>query len=88
MKVVILYRPNSEHGRPVEEFIHEFQRRNPGHTVEVLSVDTRDGAAMASLYDITSYPGILALRNDGFIQISWQGIPLPLIDEVAAYARV
>lgn len=87
MKVLVLYRPNSEHARIVEEFIHDFQHRNPSYGIEAQSVDTRDGAASASLYDIMEYPALLALRNDGYIQIAWQGIPLPLIDEVAAYAR-
>ncbi len=87
MKVLVLYRPNSEYARAVEEFIHDFQGRNPGYTLDVQSIDTRDGAALASLYDIMSYPAMLALRNDGYIQIAWQGMPLPLIDEVAAYIR-
>lgn len=87
MKVIILYRPNSEHGRVVEEFIHDFQDRHPSERLEVLSVDTRDGSAMASLYDVMQYPAILVLQTDGYPHKIWQGHQLPLMEEVAAYAR-
>jgi hypothetical protein len=88
MKVLVLYRPNSEHGRIVEEFIHDFQRRHPSERLEVLNIDSRDGSAMASLYDIMSYPAVLVVQDDGYVQRSWEGDSLPLMDEVASYARV
>lgn len=87
MKVLILYRPNSEHGRVVEEYIRDFQQRHGTHHLEVLNIDSRDGSAMATLYDIVQYPAILVLQDDGYIQRSWEGETLPLMDEVAAYAR-
>ena len=83
MKVVVLYRPNSEHRRSVEEFIHEFSRRYIEQRVEVVDIDSRDGMATVSLYDITAYPAILALRDDGSVSMIWQGDQLPLLDEVA-----
>jgi hypothetical protein len=52
MKVLILYRPDSEHARTVEEFIHNFQRHRDSHHMETLNVDSRDGIATATLYDI------------------------------------
>ena len=88
MKVLILYRPNSEHARRVEEFIHDYQSRHKSNRLEVLNMDTREGAAMASLYDVMQYPAILVLQTDGFPQKVWQGESLPLMDEVASYARV
>lgn len=87
MKVLVLYRPNSEHGRLVEEFIHDFQSRHQSERLEVLNIDTRDGSAMASLYDVMQYPAILVLQTDGYLQKAWQGERLPLMDEVASYAR-
>jgi hypothetical protein len=86
MKVLILYRPNSEHGRLVEEFIHDFQARHQSDHLEVLNIDTRDGSATAALYDVMEYPAILVLQSDGGVQKIWQGGTLPLMDEVAAYA--
>ena len=85
MKVVVVYRSNSEHGRKTEEFIHEFARRYPGHKLEVLNVDEREGDATAQLYDVTQYPAILVVRDDGTMTMMWQGENLPLIDEVAGY---
>jgi hypothetical protein len=86
MKLIIMYRSRSDHGRQVEEFIREFKERYEAPRVEVLDVDSREGVAMASLYDIMQYPAILATRNDGSVMNTWQGRDLPLLDEVAYYA--
>lgn len=86
MKVVVLYRPESEHARDVETFVHDFQSRNPSVTVELQNVDTRDGVALASLYDIVRFPALLALAEDGSVLNIWNDDQLPLMDEVAAYA--
>jgi hypothetical protein len=87
MKVLVLYRPNSEHGRIIEDFIREFQSRVDSNKMEISNIDSRDGSSMASLYDIMSYPAILILQTDGSLAKCWQGNELPLIDEVAAYVR-
>jgi hypothetical protein len=87
MKVLVLYRPNSQHGRVVEEFIHDFQACHREDRLEALSIDTRDGSATASLYDIMQYPAILIVQGNGSVQKTWEGEHLPLMDEVAAYAR-
>ena len=86
MKLLVIYRPNSEHARSVDDFVREFSRRNPGGKMELLNIDTRDGMATASLYDIMQYPAILALRGDGSVLSAWQGAQLPLLNEVAGYA--
>lgn len=85
MKLLVIYRPLSEHGRAVDEFVREFSRRNPSARLELVDIDTRDGMATASIYDVTAYPAILALRDDGSTLNVWQGLPLPLLDEVAGY---
>ena len=87
MKVLVLYRPNSEHGRIVEEFIHDFQARHQDEHLEALNIDTRDGSATASLYDVVRYPAVLVVQADGYLQKLWQGEQLPLMDEVASYAH-
>jgi hypothetical protein len=86
MKVLVLYRPDSEHGRVIEDFIRELRRRSNEVRLEVLNIDSRDGSATASLYDIMQYPAILVLANDGYLQKSWVGDELPLLDEITAYA--
>lgn len=85
MKLVVLYRPNSEYARSIEEWVHDFERRASNHNVELLSLDTREGSDMARLYDIIRYPALLAVREDGQLLKNWEGDVLPLINEVAAY---
>jgi hypothetical protein len=87
MKVLILYRVNSEHERTVDEFVHEFHRKYEAIQLELMNLDTRDGSGVAELYDVTQYPSIVVIKDDGNIVRCWQGEPLPLMDEVASYAR-
>ena len=83
MVLVALYRQNSEQARPVYEFLEMLRRRYPGRPVVELDIDTREGAAEASLYGVVRYPALLVRTLDGRIQGMWEGEPLPLIDEVA-----
>lgn len=87
MKVVVLYRPNSEHSRLVEDFANDLSRRYSAR-IDLISLDTRDGASTASLYDIMQYPAVLALTNDGQLIKDWQGTSLPLMNEVSYYTQV
>lgn len=84
MKVVVLYRSKSEHGTAVEQYVREFERRT-AKKLELLEIDTREGTALAELYDITQYPAIVATKDDGQLQKIWMGAQLPLIDEVTGY---
>ena len=84
MKAVMLYQPNSEDSRNVEEYIRDFERTR-GRSIELISLSTRDGAAIASLYDVVQYPGLLVIREDGQLVTFWQGEKLPLMNEVAGY---
>lgn len=86
MKVVILYRPESEHARAVDTFIRDFSARNSSIKIEIVDVDAREGIAMVSLYDIMDYPAIIAMADDGSVLSMWQGDSLPLMDNVASYA--
>jgi len=87
MRLIVLYRPDSEHGRLTEEFIEEYQRKQRPGQIEVLSIDSREGISTATLYDVVQYPAILVVQTDGYVQKIWQGGQLPLMDEVAAYAN-
>lgn len=86
MKVIVLYRPNSEHARVVEDYLHDFQARHSLPKLEVMSLDTREGSATAALYDVMQYPAFLVVQNDGYVQKMWQGSDLPLMDEIVSYA--
>jgi hypothetical protein len=85
MKVVILYRPSGEHARQMDTFIHDFKDRHESGHLEVYDQDSRDGQALASLYDIFELPAILALGDDGSLLKFWTVSSLPLMDELAYY---
>ena len=87
MKVLVLYRPNSEHGTNIESFIRDFkyQHQSNAGLLDVLNIDSRDGVATASLYEVVKYPAVLVLGDDGQLVKSWEGEGLPLMDEVAGY---
>lgn len=84
MKVAILYHPNSEFARSVEEYSVNFERQR-GKKIDLVSVDTQEGSEMARLYDVTRYPAVLAVRDSGEMLALWQDDQLPLMNEVAAY---
>lgn len=84
MKAVILYHPKSAEARVVEDYVRDFASRGT-KTIELQSLETRDGAATATLYDIVRYPALLVLDNSGQLHKVWQDETMPLIDELTAY---
>lgn len=84
MKVVVLYKPESEYARQVEEFIHDFEHQTD-KKLEVISLDSREGADFAALYDIVQYPALVAVADNGSMLKRWQGPVLPLVNEIAYY---
>ena len=86
MKIVMLYRPNSEHERLVLDYVRDYRifKGSEGN-IELMSLDTREGAAMASLYDVLMYPAVLALANDGQLMKLWADGSMPLLNEIDQY---
>lgn len=84
MRALVLYHPQSDHVGLVEGFIKDFERFK-SKKLEKVSLETREGADLASLYDVTQYPAILVIGPDGVLQKLWQGELLPLMDEVDSY---
>jgi hypothetical protein len=87
MRVIIFYRPKSEHSSAVEAFVREFNRMHPESKIEVLDADSVDGSDKARIYDLILYPAILVLAPDGQVIQRWDGEMLPLMNEVAYYAN-
>lgn len=85
MKVLVVYRSASEHGRTVEEYLRDFSRQT-GNEIGTLDPDTKEGADMCRTYDIVEYPTVIALSDDGRMQSSWRGLPLPTISELSYYS--
>jgi hypothetical protein len=87
MKVVVLYHPDSEEGGMVQDYASEFERYKR-KKLELISLETSQGAALAETYGITCYPAFLAMASiDGGMQRLWMGAPLPLMDEVSYYLQ-
>ena len=68
-------------------FIRDFKYQHEADAgkLEVVDLDSRDGAAMASLYDVMQHPAVLVLADDGQLIKAWTGETMPLMAEVAGY---
>lgn len=84
MKASILYHPESEFARMVEEYAHDFEHQK-GTAIELISLETRNGADLAALYGVVQYPALLVRRDNNDLIKHWEGEPLPLMNEVAGY---
>jgi hypothetical protein len=88
MRIVVLYRPESEDAREIEEYLADFQRFHPGEVLDTFNIDSIEGSEIAHLYGIMEHPTILALKDDGQMQQMWTGIDkLPLMNDLAYYAQ-
>lgn len=85
MRVVCIWRRESDYGRSLEEWINEFERRT-GREVESLEPDTAEGEQFCRTYDVVEYPTIMVLSNSGEALADWRGQQLPLFDEVGYWA--
>lgn len=86
MKVVVVYKRESDYARTVIDWLHDFQRQT-GKTLEEVDPDTRAGASLCRTYDVVEYPTILALDAESHLQNLWRGTMLPTISEVSYYVR-
>lgn len=84
MRVVIVYKYESDHARAVIDYLRDFERQT-GHHIEEIEPETADGASFCRTYDIVEYPTMVALSDDGRLQNMWRGLPLPTISEVSYY---
>ena len=86
MRIVVVYKDYSDHGREVREYIEDFERQT-GLKVEVMDPDFGRNEFFLRAYDVVEYPTILAITDEGRLLQQWRGKPLPLFDEIAYYAR-
>lgn len=84
MRVVVVYKYESDHAREVLDYLRDFSRQT-GHSIEEINPDTSDGVGFCRTYDIVEYPTVLAISDDGQLQNMWRGRPLPTISEVSFY---
>ena len=86
MKVVCVWRDNTDYAREVNEWLEEFAKRDAGE-IESMDPDTIEGEAFARAHDVVEYPTIIAVDDEGRELEVWRGLPLPLMDQVAYYAK-
>jgi hypothetical protein cdiviTM7_02345 len=86
MRIVVVYKDASDHGREVREYVDDFEKQT-GLEIEQKNPDDGRNQFFLRAYDIVEYPTILAIADDGQLLQMWHGQPLPLIDEVVYYAR-
>ena len=83
MSLILVYRKDSENARAAEEFLRDYHDQT-GRDIEVRSPDDASGQQFIELYDIVSYPTLIALGPDGTEIAKWRD-NLPTIDEVSIY---
>jgi hypothetical protein len=84
MRLVVVTREERDYAREVREWLHEFEARAV-MSAEVVDPDSRDGVGFIGAYDLMNFPAVLVLTDDGRVLHSWQGTPMPPIDEVRGY---
>lgn len=86
MRVVVFLKDNTDSTRAVTDFLRDLERQT-GHQLEVVDPESPEGVDLCATYDIFDWPAIIALSDDGVMQKSWRGLPLPTINEISFYFR-
>jgi len=86
MRVVVVYRDQTDYARSVSDFLRDFNRQT-GHELEELDPDSPAGSDFCRAYDIVEYPTMIAISDEGQLQNMWRGLPLPTISEVSYYVQ-
>lgn len=84
MRVVVIYKKESDHAREVFDYLRDFSHQT-SRRLEEMDPDSPAGASFCRTYDIVEYPTIVALSDSGQLQHMWRGRPLPTISEVSFY---
>lgn len=85
MKVLMFYRPKSEFAHGAEMYVKEFERRS-SKTIDIIDIDSREGIQQANLYGVLDHPTFVAVADDGHFLQAWSGKPLPVMNELQAFA--
>lgn len=86
MRVVVLFKEQTDYARQVTDFIVDFKRQT-GHDLEVVDPESSEGINFTEAYDILEFPTLVAISDDGQVQNQWRGMPLPTISEVSYYVQ-
>lgn len=85
MRIVLVVKAVSEVTGEAEDWKREFEART-GKEIEQIDPETKEGEGFCQSHGIVQYPAIVVTQEgDGKVSQVWQGKPLPLFDDVAAY---
>ena len=87
MKLVILYRPNSEHSTLVESFSERVLSAMPEAAIENVDIDSPEGIMELETYGIMQFPALLVLADSGLLVNSWVGDLMPPVELVVDSLR-
>jgi len=86
VKVIVITKDKNDYTRTVDDFLRDFEHQT-GHKLDILDPDTAEGAQFCETYGLVEYPSIIAISDDGVMQNSWSGLPLPTISELSYYVQ-
>ncbi len=84
MTIMVIYKKDSEQYRPVQEFLRMMRTKYADKDIAELDPETREGAYEAQVFGVMQYPAVVVKAETGELMNIWQGLPLPLVDEVVA----
>lgn len=84
MRVVVVFKDQTDYARTVLDYLRDFEKQT-GNKLETLNPDSVEGSRYCEVYDIVEYPTIIASTDEGVLQKSWSGLPLPTIMELSYY---
>jgi hypothetical protein len=82
MNTYIFYQPNAPGS---DQEIERFAQRLAQVQVktELINADSRRGIDLTQLYDCVDRPAVVVVNDEGSVLQSWQGSPLPPIEEIS-----
>ncbi len=83
---MVVYKEQTDYARQVLDYLRDFEHQT-GHVLETMDPESAAGVDFCKTYDLMEFPTMVALSDDGSIQNSWQGLPLPTISEVSYYVQ-
>lgn len=86
MRVVVVFKDERDYTRQVTDYLRDFKMQT-GHDLETMDPDSPDGVSFCKTYDLMEFPSMVAISNDGVMQNTWSGLPLPTISEVSYYVQ-
>jgi hypothetical protein len=86
MRVVVVYKEQTDYARTVIDYFRDFKQQTT-HDLEAMDPESPAGISFCETYDITQFPTMIAIADDGTLQNMWVGLPFPTISEVSYYVQ-